>query len=51
MNVCVCLFPFVFMNISFCSFLFINVCCLKLTNKHEQVHFLNKRTQTYNLVQ
>ncbi|KAF5793777.1 hypothetical protein HanXRQr2_Chr08g0320271 [Helianthus annuus] len=46
---CVHLFPFVFMNIILCSFVFVNVlfiCFLKLTNKHEQVHFLNKRTRT-----
>ncbi|MFS7989802.1 hypothetical protein Hanom_Chr11g01051131 [Helianthus anomalus] len=50
MIVCVRLFPFVFMNISLCSFVFVNVrfCSLPKINKHEheQVHFLNKRTQT-----
>ncbi|KAJ0590094.1 hypothetical protein HanRHA438_Chr04g0189611 [Helianthus annuus] len=39
------------MNISLCSFVFINVrfhSCLKLTNEHEHehVHFLNKQTRT-----
>ncbi|MFS8030671.1 hypothetical protein Hanom_Chr17g01536781 [Helianthus anomalus] len=47
------LFVFVFMNISLCLFVFFNVRFRSLpktnkknTNEHEQVYFLNKRTQT-----